>query len=340
MSLQNDIARPTATIDPNEIPIVDIGPVLAGTPGALENAATAFHNACTGMGFLFLANHGIDEDVIARAFDASRRFHALPLDEKLKVRMNRHQCGYMPPNVSVHSDTFETHKTAQKAQVSEAYKFTFDLAPDDPDYGKNRRFRGHNKWPSEATAPGVHSAFMDFHVTFEGFAQKLLPVLSIALGMAPDFFGPHFDRSSSMTRIAHYPPIPDQSEEISLPGHTDLSFLSLIPPATHPGLEILTPSGKWIAQPIVPGGLLFNTGNTLCRWVNDVYEATPHRVRAAADADRHSNIFFLYPNVDAVMECVPSCTDTDHPAKYPPVTFGEFHANYAVRNFAYAEDWD
>lgn len=169
---QSDITRPTATIDPNEIPIVDIGPVLAGTPGAIEDTARAFHEACTGMGFLFLVNHGIDDGVIARAFDASRRFHALPMDEKLKVRMNRHQCGYMPPNVSVHTDTFETHKTARKAQVSEAYKFTFDLARDDPDYGKNRRFRGHNKWPDEAVAPGVRDAFMDFHVTFEEFARR------------------------------------------------------------------------------------------------------------------------------------------------------------------------
>ncbi|MEP4377474.1 MAG: 2-oxoglutarate and iron-dependent oxygenase domain-containing protein [Alphaproteobacteria bacterium] len=333
-------ARPTAGIDSNEIPIVDIGPVLARDPGAVELAAAAFHEACTGIGFLFLINHRIDRGVVRRAFDAARRFHALPMDEKLKVRMNRHQCGYMPPNVSVHKDTFETHAMAQKAQVSEAYKFTFDLSPDDPDFGKNRRFRGHNKWPEEATAPGVRRAFMEFHETFESFARKLLPVLSVALGMAPEFFTPFFERSSSMTRIAHYPQVPDRNEEISLPGHKDLSFLSLIPPATHPGLEILTPSDEWIAQPVVPEGLLFNTGSTLSRWSNDVYQATPHRVRAASDTDRHSNIFFLYPNVDAVMECLPSCTDSEHPAKYPPVTFGEFHADYAARNFAYAEDWD
>ena len=143
-----------------------------------------------------------------------------------------------------------------------------------------------------------------------------------------------------MTRIAHYPPIPDTNQEISLPGHRDLSFLSLIPPATQPGLEILTPSGDWIAQPLVPRGLLFNTGNTLCRWSNDTFKATPHRVRAAPDTDRHSNIFFLYPDVDAVMKCVPSCTSTENPAKYEPITFGEFHAGYAARNFAYAENWD
>lgn len=340
MPSRNDTARPTAEIDPNEIPIVDIAPVLAGTSGAIEDAAQAFHAACTGMGFMFLVNHGIDEDIVARAFAASRKFHSLPMEEKLKVRMNRHQCGYMPPNVSVHSDTFETHQTARKAQVSEAYKFTFDLGPDDPDFGRNRRFRGHNKWPEESVAPGVRDAFMDFHVTFEAFARQLLPILSVALGMAPDFFAPHFERSSSMTRIAHYPPIPDADQEISLPGHTDLSFLSLIPPATHPGLEILTPAGDWIAQPLVPNGLLFNTGNTLCQWSNDVFKATPHRVRAAPVTDRYSNIFFLYPNVDALMTCVPGCTDADNPPRYSPVTFGAFHAAYAARNFAYAEDWD
>lgn len=335
-----ETARPTTAIEPGEIPIIDIAPVLAGEAGAVTRTADQFFHACTGMGFVILVNHGIDEGIVERAFDAARRFHTLPMDEKLKVRMNRHQCGYMPPNVSVHRDTFETHRTALRAQVSEAYKFTFDLAADDPDAGTDKRFRGHNKWPDEAVAPGVRAAFMDFHLTFEAFARRLLPVLSVALDMPADFFDPFFERSSSMTRIAHYPPIPEAEGEISLPGHRDLSFLSLIPPATHPGLEILTPAEKWITQPVVPNGLLFNTGNTLCRWSNDRFKATPHRVRAAPDTDRYSNIFFLYPDVDARMECVPSCADANNPVKYPPITFGEFHADYAARNFAYAEDWD
>jgi len=340
MSLQSETIRPAASVHPNEIPIINIGPVLARTPGAVEQIAEEVYNACTGMGFLFLVNHGLNMQTVEDTFEASRRFHALPMEEKLKVRMNRHQCGYMPPNVSVHSDTFEKHQTALKPQVSEAFKFTFDLSPDDADYGKNRRFRGHNKWPDENSVPGLRDAFMGFHAAFEGFARKLLPVLSVALGMEPEFFGPHFERSSSMSRIAHYPPTGDGSEQISLPGHTDLSFLSLIPPATRPGLEILTPSGEWVAQPLVPNGLLFNTGNTLCQWTNDVFKATPHRVRADPTEDRHSNIFFLYPNVDALMSCVPTCVSAENPEKYPPITFGDFHAGYAARNFAYAENWD
>ena len=114
MSLQSETIRPAASVDPNEIPIINIGPVLARTPGAVEQIAEEVYNACTGMGFLFLVNHGLDMQTVEDTFEASRRFHALPMEEKLKVRMNRHQCGYMPPNVSVHSDTFEKHQTALK----------------------------------------------------------------------------------------------------------------------------------------------------------------------------------------------------------------------------------
>ena len=63
-------------------------------------------------------------------------------------------------------------------------------------------------------------------------------------------------------------------------------------------------------------------------------------MRADVGAARYSNIFFLYPSVDAVLECVPSCQSPDNPAQYPPIRFGDFHAEYAARNFGYAEDWD
>jgi isopenicillin N synthase-like dioxygenase len=340
MSLDRDTLPPHAQLRESEIPIVDIGPLLAGASGALERAADEFHAACTGIGFMVLVNHGIDGDIVERAFEASRRFHALPMDEKMKVRMNRHQCGYMPPNVSVHRDTFENRESALRPQPSEAFKFTFDLAPDDPDHGKGRRFRGHNKWPDEALVPGLHDAFMDFHLTFEALGQKLLPPIAASLGLDPDYFAPFFARPSSMTRIAHYPATGVPDEIVTLPGHRDLSFLTLIPPATRVGLEVFTPDGVWVDQPVVPEGVLFNTGSTLSHWTNDVYAPTLHRVRTDPHEDRHSNIYFLYPDVDARMECVPTCVGTDRPAAYEPVTFGAFHADYAARNFAYAEDWD
>jgi isopenicillin N synthase-like dioxygenase len=340
MSVQAEVRETVVPAPAGAIPVIDIGPYLAAVPGAIDEVAGEIHRACTEIGFFFIVNHGMDEGIVEHVFEASRGFFALPMEEKMKVRMNRHQCGFMPPNVAVHSDTFETRQDALRAQISEAFKFTFDLGPDDPDFGKNRRFRGHNKWPDPDAVPGLHEAFMAFHVAFETLGRRLLAPLSVSLGMPAGHFDPFFERSSSMTRIAYYPQIDAAIDPITLPGHRDISFLSMIPPATRPGLEIQLPSGQWIEQPVIPEGILVNTGNTMVRWINDAYIATPHRARADAGEARYSNIFFLYPNVDAMMECVPSCQSADNPAKYPPIRFGDFHAEYAARNFGYAEDWD
>ncbi len=323
-----------------EIPVIDVGPMLSGDDNQLSVVAESIYHACSGIGFMFIVNQGMDNTIVERCFESSRKFFNLPETEKLKVRMNRHQCGYMPPNVSIHNDTFEKRKTATKPQLSEAFKFTFDLDPEDPDFGKNRRFRGHNKWPDEIVVPGLKKSFMEFHIAFENLAHKLLPPLALSLDMPANYFSSFFQRSSSMSRIAYYPPIKEEKNHISLPGQTDISFLSLIPPATRPGLEILTPSGNWIKQPVIPEGILVNTGNTLVRWINDKYIATPHRVLADTNEGRYSNIFFFYPNVDTVLKCLPSCKDASNPEKYPPITFENFHAEYATRNFGYAENWD
>ena len=230
MSVQPDFAPPPLPADGEKLMIIDIGPLRAGEPGAIDDVAEQLHRACTEIGFFFIVNHGMGATVVERAFEASRQYFALPFEEKMKVRMNRHQCGYMPPDIAVHNDTFEERATAMATQHSEAFKFTFDLDPDDPDYGKNKRFRGHNKWPDPATAPGAREAFMDFHLAFQALGLELLAPLAVSLGMAADFFDPFFERSSSMTRIAYYPPIAANTNQVALPGHRDSSFLSFIPP--------------------------------------------------------------------------------------------------------------
>jgi isopenicillin N synthase-like dioxygenase len=340
MSVQADIAPPAASTAGETIPTIDIGPLLAGAAGAVDDVAGQVHWACTEIGFFFIVNHGMDAGIVERTFDASRQFFALPMAEKLKVRMNRHQCGYMPPDVEVINDTFETRDAAKNALNSEAFKFTFDLAPDDPDFGKDIRFRGHNKWPDPAISPGLREAFMDFHHAFQALGEKLLAPVAVSLDMPPDYFDRFFDRACSRTRIAYYPPVDVEANRISLSGHKDSSFLSLIPPATRPGLEIYTPSGNWIEQPVVPEGILVNTGTVLTRWNNDAYVATPHRVRADTEENRYSNIFFFSPGADTLLECLPSCQGPGYPAKYPPITFGELHAGFTARNFGYGEDWN
>ncbi|TMK31959.1 MAG: isopenicillin N synthase family oxygenase, partial [Alphaproteobacteria bacterium] len=71
-----------------QIPVVDFAPCFAGESSALERTAAVVRHACENVGFFYALNHGVPEALIKRAFAASRRFHALPLDEKLKLRLN------------------------------------------------------------------------------------------------------------------------------------------------------------------------------------------------------------------------------------------------------------
>src|SRR5205807_5898908 len=75
------------------IPVIDYGPYFAGAPGALERVAAEVAHACENIGFFYALTHGVPEELIERAFAASRRFHALPLAEKLALKLNENNIG-------------------------------------------------------------------------------------------------------------------------------------------------------------------------------------------------------------------------------------------------------
>ena len=72
-----------------KVPVIDYGPYFAGEPGALERLAEQVRDACENIGFLYVLNHGVPQEIIDRGFAASRRFHALSLEQKLKLRLNQ-----------------------------------------------------------------------------------------------------------------------------------------------------------------------------------------------------------------------------------------------------------
>jgi isopenicillin N synthase-like dioxygenase len=77
----------------------------------------------------------------------------------------------------------------------------------------------------------------------------------------------------------------------------------------------------------VPGTFIVNIGDLMSRWTNDRWVSTMHRVvppavESGGTADRMSIAFFLQPNDDALIACLPTCTDATHPPLYEPVTSG------------------
>ena len=77
------------------IPVIDIGPFLAGEPGALDRTAKELHFALTEIGFYFIVNHGVPREKIQRTFAEVKRFHEQPLEKKLALKLDKHSTGYM-----------------------------------------------------------------------------------------------------------------------------------------------------------------------------------------------------------------------------------------------------
>ena len=50
--------------DTEIIPVIDLGPYLAGTPGAIDRTAGELRYALTEIGFYFIVNHGVSSGQI------------------------------------------------------------------------------------------------------------------------------------------------------------------------------------------------------------------------------------------------------------------------------------
>src|SRR5205807_2113007 len=77
------------------IPVIDLGPYLAGRPGAFAAIAAELGSALETVGFFVVVGHGISQRLIDDTFAEARRFHGQPMADKLALRMNEHNNGYM-----------------------------------------------------------------------------------------------------------------------------------------------------------------------------------------------------------------------------------------------------
>ena len=111
------------------IPIIDIGDFLAGRPGALMAAAHQVHDALTTTGFFVLTGHDVPQPLIARTFAEARRFHQLPLDKKLALKLNEHINGYMVMGrYAVRTSDINNN---DKGDLNEAFFMKRERPPDD-----------------------------------------------------------------------------------------------------------------------------------------------------------------------------------------------------------------
>jgi isopenicillin N synthase-like dioxygenase len=314
------------------IPVLDLGPLRAGEAGALDKLGAELRHAFTEVGFYFVRNHGISQELLDTTFAEAERFHAQSLEAKLALKINEHNMGYMP----MRGATTRMNVVGDVAlpNANEAVFFKRELPEDHPDLLANLRFRGRNQWPA---LPGFRENILAACGAFEGLGLTLLPLYARALNLPADFFAPFFTEPMYTLRMSHYPDQPPTApaNEFGIAPHVDTSFMTILAQNKVPGLSLRLPDGSWLEAPAPEGALLINGGMMLRRWTDKRFLATPHRVINRSGRERYAIPFFFDANYHAVMAPI---TADGSPAREPAITYPEFMTGYQRANFHHAAE--
>ena len=321
-----------ATSDPSRaghIPVIDLGPCLAGSPGAVESTARALRDALAQIGFFVLINHGVPQALIDQTFGEAQRFHDQPLGAKLAVRMNEHNNGYMV--MGRYAVWTSEVNDNDKPDLNEAFFCKRERPPDDPLVRAGRRFAGPNRWPDDL--PGFRERVLAYIDAMDSLTRRVLPLCAVALDLPVDAFDRAFAESQFSFRLTHYPPVEAQANQFGIAPHTDANFLTFLAQTSVPGLQVLLPSREWADVPYIPGSYAVNSGDMMRRWTNGRVKSTPHRALPPVGAHRYAIPFFLGPHLDTVIACLPTCQSADDPPRFPPITYGDYLAWWYDANY-------
>ncbi len=292
-------------------PLVDLRPLLPAEPGGLANGAAArattierLHRACTETGFVVATGHGAERE-LAGLMEAARAFFAKPQRDKERTpRVERY--GFVP-NAATAIDTARASDRTEYLDLGLGDEVP---VPDVPGHDLAAAVRAYQR----AVLPVGHA---------------VLAALATAIGIDDGFFLANMERPQCRLRLLHYPPVepaPDGTLPVPTEPHTDYGLITLLATDGVAGLEVKPLGGAWTPVDARPGQLVVNLGDMMARWTNDLYRSTPHRVVGPAEGDRISIPFFVNPDPATIVETIPACVTDERPARYEPVTAGEFLA--------------
>jgi isopenicillin N synthase-like dioxygenase len=296
--------------------VIDLAGLGSGDPAAVKRIAGELGRACRDVGFFYIRNHGVPDALVSGIFACSKAFFASPhaAKDEFAIKRSPHNRGY----VGIATESLNL----AHADLKEAFNIGLDLPASDPEVIAGKPFRGVNLWPA---TPGFRETALAYFNALWRLGIDLHLAIAGDLGLPPDFFAGKFDRPMATLRLLHYPPRDAKDGEIAGAGeHTDYGSLTILLNDDAGGLEVRRRDGAWIKAPPIPGAFVCNIGDCLMRWSNDTYVSTPHRVTSPPGKDRYSVAFFLDPNPDAMIACLPGCSAAGRAPKYPPILAADY----------------
>jgi isopenicillin N synthase-like dioxygenase len=300
-----------------EIPVVDLAPLLTGAPGGVKAVADEIDRHATEVGFFYVTHHGVAQALIDDVVAAARRFFALTDGQKLEISVSRRHRGFVKMGQAVLSK-------GARADFKESFVWGLELPEDDPDVRAGKALMGPNLWPAEV--PELRPAIERYFRAIQDCGLTLLRAFAVALDLPEHYFTERYRKPLARGAVLHYPSqsptMPD--DQFGTSAHTDYGCVTLLWQDSVGGLEVRNKAGQWIPAPPVPGTFVINLGDFMARWTNDRYASTPHRVVNRSGRERFSLPVFFDPDYDTLVECLPSCHGPGNPPRYPVTTCGAY----------------
>lgn len=324
----------TTTLDPrlasrclsfDEVPVIDIGPLLDGSdPGVV---AREIGHVCATVGFFYIRNHGISRELIEAAYAQARDFFARPFEEK-----NRLNIVHSGPTLRGYIPTYGENVDPEK---SRDFKECFDLGLDEAQVSP---FFGPNPMPED---PADFKAVVErYHAEMLGLARTLIGAIALSLDLPADHFARLQQHPITVQRLLHYPAQAGEvrEEEIGIGAHTDYGFLTILAQDANGGLQVQNREGEWISAPPIADTFVVNIGDLVQTLTNDRYRSTLHRVINTSGRARYSLPFFIDMDFDAMVEVLPNCTSETNPPRYAPYTSGQHKYRRYLNSYTHLKD--
>lgn len=292
-----------------KLPIIDLS-----APDRISTAAT-LRQVCIDVGFFYIVNHGVDQDLLRSLFEGSKKFFSLPLEEKMRLDRKEYR-GY----TALYSEKLDT-----SLKIKGDPKESFYIGP------LHDEVCNLNQWPSEELLPGWRPIMEAYQRQIVSAGKNLLSLLALALNLDEKFFENVgvLDQPMAFLRLLHYPGDSSCHDEevLGSSAHSDYGMITLLATDGVPGLQVCREKDLqpriWEDVPHVEGAIIVNIGDMTERWTNCLFRSTLHRVMAKGQ-ERYSAAMFLDPPSDFLVECLETCCSESNPPRFTPLRYNAY----------------
>ncbi|KAK3713370.1 hypothetical protein LTR37_008562 [Vermiconidia calcicola] len=279
-----------------EIPILDLSE--SGSEDTKPQFLEKLRDALLNVGFLYIKDAGIDQDLYDRVCEEGIRFFDLPDEEKLRIEM-KNKASFLGYSRLGNEITAQQADWREQLDLSTPHPLRKES---DPLY---YNLLSPNQWPKEELLPAFKTTFEQYMRQMSDVSMYFMTLIAESLELPANAFESFFDKDQQhKLKIVKYPDSGDGVGQGVGPHKDSMLTSYLLQASHHKGLQAQNMKGEWIDCPPIRGTLVVAIGQGLEALTGGVCASTTHRVISPAGGEgaRFSIPFFQGVSYDAKFE--------------------------------------